>query len=221
MNRSTHHSFCYRNSLSIFAISFFLIFLIAQAITGWREYDKILLNAGHPAITLAAYLGTGNFLEITFENWESEFLQMFLYVVATIWFRQIGSAESKSLDGKEDVDRQPQPGKKAPWPVNRGGLILAIYKNSLSLAFLAFFLGSLWLHALGSYWNYQAEQEMDGKVVEGFLVFLLGSRFWSESFQNWQSEFMAIAAIVILSIYLRQQGSPESKPVDMPHDETP
>lgn len=221
MNQVTVHSFLYRNSLAIFSLGFFLIFLVAQALTGWEEYNNTLADAGRSAIALTSYLLTGNFLEVTFENWESEFLQMSVYIIATIWLRQAGSAESKKLDGKEDVDRQPQAKPDAPWPVRKGGFLLKLYQNSLSLMFLLLFLISFWLHAFGSFENYRAEQGMEGKAAESFLAYLLSTRLWFESFQNWQSEFLAIAAIVILSIYLRQHGSPESKPVDMPHSETP
>jgi hypothetical protein len=215
------HSFLFRNGLAIFSLGFFLIFLVGQAVTGWHEYNDRLADAGQPGIALFAYLLTGNFVEVTFENWESEFLQMFIYVVATIWLRQAGSAESKALEGDEDVDREPKASPDAPWPVRRGGLVLAIYKRSLSIAFALLFVMSFWLHARGSYADYRAEQAMDGKLAEGFLAYLGDSRLWFESFQNWQSEFLSVAAIVLLSVYLRQQGSPESKPVDTPNSETP
>src|SRR5688500_2209864 len=100
-------------------------------------------------LSFIQYLGSGHFLEPTFENWESEFLQMGLYVLLTVWLRQKGSSESKKIDEEEEVDREPKPGPEAPWPVNAGGLWLTLYKNSLTIAFFTLFLASFVLHALG------------------------------------------------------------------------
>lgn len=213
--------FIHRNGLSIFAIGFFLLFWALQAWTGWLENNEELKEKGAHALSLGAYLLSGSFAEVTFENWESEFLQMFLYVIATVKLRQMGSSESKAMDRAEDVDAEPKPSAKAPWPVRKGGWVLALYKNSLSIAFLILFLVSFGLHAAGSYRDYVTEEQLKSQLPDGFIGFLGQPRFWFESFQNWQSEFLAIASIVILSIWLRQHGSPESKPVDMPHDETP
>jgi hypothetical protein len=121
------------------------------------------------------------------------------------------------------VDRDPRQSKRknAPGPVRRGGFVLKLYENSLSLAFLLFFLISIAMHAVSGARVYNEEQIEHGHLEQlGTLQYAGTSRFWFESFQNWQSEFLAIAAMVILSIYLRQRGSPESKPVDSPHDET-
>ena len=146
---------------------------------------------------------------------------MGLYVFLTISLRQQGSSESKDLEKREEVDREPDPNKKdAPWPVKRGGFLLALYKNSLSLAFVLLFITSFLLHAGGSFNKYNEEQSFEGKSKVSLSEFIGDSRFWFESFQNWQSEFIAVISIVVLSIYLRQKGSPESKPVDASHEET-
>jgi hypothetical protein len=146
---------------------------------------------------------------------------MAMYVLLTVWLRQQGSSESKKLDEEEAVDREPSPNKKgAPWPVKKGGLMLTLYKNSLSIAFGILFLTSFALHASGSFKNYNEEQMFEGKHPVSFGEFMHLSRFWFESFQNWQSEFVAVISIVVLSIYLRQKGSPESKPVDASDSET-
>ena len=146
---------------------------------------------------------------------------MGLYVLLTISLRQQGSSESKDLEEKEEVDREPDPNRKdAPWPVKKGGLALAIYKNSLSLAFVLLFVTSFLLHAGGSFNKYNEEQIFKGKPKLSLSEFIGESRFWFESFQNWQSEFIAVISIVVLSIYLRQKGSPESKPVDASLEET-
>ena len=215
------YPFLYRNGLSIFALAFFLIFWAAQAFTGWLEHNQDLQEKGGTALAFGAYLLSGSFAEVTFENWESEFLQMFLYVLATVKLRQMGSSESKALDKPEDVDAEPKAAPDAPWPVRKGGWVLSLYKRSLSIAFLLLFLASFGLHAAGSYGDYVNDAHLKHEVPKAFIGFLGEPRFWFESFQNWQSEFLAIASIVLLSIWLRQFGSPESKPVDMPHSATP
>ncbi|WP_336720036.1 DUF6766 family protein [Chryseobacterium indologenes] len=134
-------------------------------------------------------------------------------------FRQKGSSESKSMTEKEEVDREPVVHSKAPWPVKKGGIWLKLYKHSLSLAFAILFLASLILHFYGSLTDFNDEQIMKSKPPVTALQYISESRFWFESFQNWQSEFLAVASLVLLSIWLRERGSPESKPVDMPHSE--
>jgi hypothetical protein len=215
------HSFLHRNGLSLVLVAFFLISFLGQVFTGLREYNHDLEEYDQPPVVLSEYLTRGHFYQTTFENWESEFLQMGMYVLLTIWLRQQGSSESKTLSGEEEVDRKPDPKRKnAPWPVKKGGVILSIYKNSLSLAFLLLFLISFSLHAYGSLNHYNEEQLLQQKSAISLGEFMQCSRFWFESFQNWQSEFVAVISIVVLSIFLRQQGSPESKPVDAPDKET-
>lgn len=218
--KKQQHSFVYRNGLSIVFLSILLIFLIAQAYTGWLQFNKELEEKGMQEIAFGPYLSSPHFLEATFENWESEFLQMGMYVILTVMLRQWGSAESKPLDKKEPVDREPKPGKDAPWPVNKGGWWLKIYKHSLSLAFFFLFIISFTLHFIGSLGTYNLDQIAQNQPPATASEYIGNSKFWFESFQNWQSEFLAVAAIVILSIFLRQWGSPESKPVDAPHSET-
>lgn len=220
MVRKSKASFIYKNGLSLVFIFLTAVALGGQAVFGWFEYKKELIEKHVEQISFSQYLTSGHFIEATFENWESEFLQMALYVIATIKLRQIGSSESKKIEGGEEVDREPKPHKNAPWAVKQGGFILKIYKNSLSLAFIILFLISFCLHVHGSLKSYNFNQQIEGKPVETVGEFLLNSKLWFESFQNWQSEFLSVFAIVFLSIYLRQQGSPESKPVDAPDMET-
>jgi hypothetical protein len=213
--------FLYENSLLLVVTAMVLLTLVGQTLTGWHEYNGELEDMHLLPLSLGQYLTSGHFLEATFENWESEFLQMGLYVMLTIWLRQKGSSESKKLYEEEEVDREPDPSKKdAPWPVKRGGWVLALYKQSLSLAFFLLFFASMWLHAKGGSEVYNIEQKQDGKPQISTVEYMQTSRFWFESLQNWQSEFLSIVAIVGLSIFLRQQGSPESKPVDASCDET-
>ena len=167
----------------------------------------------------STYLGTGHFGEATFENWESEFLQMAFYVLLTIYLYQVGSSESKRPDTLEIVDLDPRdsPQKdRAPWPVRTGGLVLVLYEHSLSLAFALLFLASLTLHAITGVVHYNEERMAHGEPAATIIEYASSSQFWFESFQNWQSEFLSLAAMVGFTIFLRQRGSPESKPVDAP-----
>ena len=211
------------NGLSLVVFSLFVVTLVAQALSGFLEHNDERSAHDEPEITLAAYLTSDHFIEATAENWESEFLQMAMFVLLTISLYQRGSSESKELDAPEAVDRDPRKSQKrpgTPWPVVRGGWVLRIYENSLSLAFIVLFLVSFWLHAVGGAGEYSADQIAHGEAPVGVLGYLGTARFWFESFQNWQSEFLSLAAMVWLSIYLRQRGSPESKPVDAPHWQT-
>ncbi len=214
-------SFFYRNGLTLVLLLLFTGSFIGQVLTGLSEHNQELQEHGRRAQQLSEYFTSGHFLQTTFENWESEFLQMGMYVLLTVRLRQLGSSESKGLDGKEPVDRLPDPEKtSAPWPVKKGGLILKLYSNSLSIAFVLLFLLSYCLHAMGSLKNFNEEQLLKGKPTVAMGTFMTQSRFWFESFQNWQSEFVAVISIVVLSIFLRQHGSPESKPVDAGDHET-
>lgn len=218
------HRIIYENGLSIVLVVCFSLFLIGQGVTGWMVYNSDQQEHQGQAISFTAYLVHPHFLEATMENWESEFLQMFFFIVLTALLYQKRSAESKKLDETEAVDRDPhQTGrrKNLPWPVQKGGFILKIYENSLSLAFLILFLGSFFLHAVGGAAQFTEEQSLHGQTerVSAF-TYMATSRFWFESLQNWQSEFLAVGAMVVLTIFLRQRGSPESKPVDSPHGQT-
>jgi hypothetical protein len=209
------------NGLTIALLAFFFAFWSAQTFTGWRVYNDEQKQHNEAPVTLSGYIGSAHWMEATFENWESEFLQMGAYVILTTFLFQKGSAESKDPDKAEETDRKPDPTRKdAPEPVKKGGLILALYRNSLSLAFFGLFLLSFGLHAIGGAREYSQQQIQYGQKPVSVWEFLGTSQFWFQSFQNWQSEFLAVASIVVLSIRLRQQGSPQSKPVDAPHSET-
>jgi uncharacterized protein DUF6766 len=212
------------NGLTIVLVSFFLIFWVGQSVAGYRQHNNEQREHGQPEVTFGSYLKSAHFWEATAENWESEFLQMFGYVILTVFLFQKGSSESKDPNKKEPVDRDPRKSRdkaNAPGPVRRGGLALKLYENSLSLAFLLFFLISIAMHAVSGAAEYNQEQSEHGEPSNlSALKYAGTSRFWFESFQNWQSEFLALVAMVVLSIFLRQRGSPESKPVDTPHGET-
>ena len=208
------------NSLSIVFFLLFLLALIGQLYTGFNQHNKERKEDGQSTISLSSYFRSGHFLQATFENWESEFLQMALFVVLTISLRQKGSSESKSFE-PEEVDREPSPTKKdAPWPVRKGGWVLEVYKHSLTIALGLLFIVSFAVHLYGSLKDENEQLMQKGLPAESIGGYIASPRFWFESFQNWQSEFLSVFAIVILSIYLRQKGSPQSKPVDASHSET-
>lgn len=209
------------NSLSLVFIVLFFVALIGQIFTGFAEHNKERKQEGHSEVSMSAYLHSGHFIQSTFENWESEFLQMALFVVLTISLRQKGSSESKKCEGKEEVDREPsadRPG--APWAVRKGGWILKLYQHSLTIALLMLFVISFVLHLYGSLKDENEQLLLKGLPTETLGAYITDSRFWFESFQNWQSEFLSVFAIVVFSIFLRQKGSPQSKPVDAPNSET-
>ncbi len=212
------------NGLSIVLLVLFFFSVAGQSITGFHEYNQDQQEHQQSTIGFTEYLASGHFVEAIFENWESEFLQMGMYVLLTAFLFQKGSPESKKLDEKEEVDRDPEKtskkGKDVPWPVRRGGLILKLYENSLCLALFLLFLLSFLLHAAGGAKAYSQDQIEHGGQAVSMIQYLGTSRFWFESFQNWQSEFLSIAVLIIFSIFLRQKGSPESKPVDAPHGQT-
>ena len=210
------------NGLSIVLFVLFATTLVGQSVAGHRFHNQEQRDHDQPEIGYVEYLRSPAFVEATAENWESEFLQMAFYVILTVFLFQKGSSESKDPEGEESVDREPDPKKKdAPWPVKQGGLVLHIYKNSLSLALFGLFVVSFAAHAIGGAGDYNEEQREHGKPGDmSALAYMRTSRFWFESLQNWQSEFLAGLWIVVLSIWLRQAGSPESKPVDAAHFET-
>jgi hypothetical protein len=211
------------NGLSIALLVLFAITLIGQFLTGFAEYNEDLKTHNKPQITHPQYLTSGHFLEAVFENMESEFLQMAVYVVFTVFLFQKGSSESKTPGTVHRVDLilKDNPDKEnTPWAIKKGGIYLLIYQNSLSLAFVLLFLISFFLHAYGGAKDYNQNQLEHNLPTVSLPEFMTTSRFWFESLQNWQSEFFSIAMMVLLSIFLRQKGSPESKPVDAPHSQT-
>jgi hypothetical protein len=211
------------HGLLIANLSLFVIFFVGMIVTGAAAYSQEQLEHGSSAVSALQYLGTGDFVEATFENWESEFLQMGMYVVLTIFLFQRGSAESKELDKPAPQDEDPRTvehNSSTPWPVRRGGLVLVLYENSLALLFAALFIASFLLHAAGGADAYSEDQVAHGGAAVNMWQFMATSEFWFQSFQNWQSEFMVVAVFIGASIFLRQRGSSQSKPVADPHYET-
>ena len=213
--------FLKRNALSIAFLILMVFSLAGQIYTGWHEHNDFLVSYNRSGTDLSTYLISGHFLQSTFENWESEFFQMALFVILTIYMKQEGSSESRPMeDSSSDKEGECEPLKNSPWPVKKGGIALIFYKYSLSIVLTLLFLLSFGLHWYGSFLDFNEQQLLDGKPITTSIEYLGHSKFWFESFQNWQSEFLSIFAIIFLSIYLRQAGSSQSKKVNAPHDET-
>jgi hypothetical protein len=210
-------------ALTMALMAMFLFFLAGQVVAGFLEYNDTLTAHGHGPIAMTAYFGTGHLWESVFENWESEFLQMAVFILLTTCLVQRGSPESRRPHVKELVDADPRlfaDSPDAPWPVRRGGWVLRVYENSLGLAFVLLFVFSWAGHAWAGYYEFAADQAEHRQAARSFVEYLGSPRFWFESFQNWQSEFLSIALMVWLAVYLRQRYSPESKPVHTPHRTT-
>lgn len=216
------------HALSLAAVGLFLFSFLGQVLAGRADYNADQEAHGQPPVSLAGYFGTGHFGEATLENWESEFLQMAVFIFLTAFLVQRGSAESRKPDddpdaGKEPIDEDPRKhvgNPRAPWPVRRGGIALAVYRHSLSITLFLLFAASFAGHAVTGAVEYSEEQAAHGQPGVSALAYLGTPHFWFESFQNWQSEFLSVWALTILSIWLRQHGSPESKPVHAPHEQT-
>ena len=209
--------------LTLVLLLMFAVSALGQVATGFAEYNDEHRAHGQPPVTLQTYLGTGHPWEALFENWESEFLQMAVFVLLTTALVQKGSPESRRPGVREPVDIDPRDFANhpdAPWPVRRGGWVLRVYEHSLGLAFVLLFMVSWLGHALGGYAEFADDAALHGQPHPALGDYVSSSRFWFESFQNWQSEFLAIASMVWLAVYLRQRWSPESKPVHAPHGET-
>lgn len=197
------------HGLSIVLTALFVVFWAAQAYAGFRVHSEDALQHGGEMVSFATYLGSGHFWQATAENWESEFLQMGCYVILTTRLFQRGSAESNDPDKAAELAAQRRRKRKS-W----------LYRNSLSLAFLVLFAISFFMHALGGLVQMNEERKEHGEAAETLAGFLQDAEFWFQSFQNWQSEFLAVLSIVVLSIFLRQDGSPESKDVEDPNWKT-
>lgn len=220
-SRGTLRDWVHDRALTLALMAFFAIFLAGQVVAGFYEYNESKHEHGETSVSAAQYLVTGHLWESIFENWESEFLQMAVFVLLTTVLIQKGSPESRRPHVRELVDVDPR-GHAAdpdvPWPVRRGGWVLRLYENSLGLAFVVLFLLSWAGHAMGGYLDFSDDRVTHGLTKPSFQQYLQSAQFWFESFQNWQSEFLAMASMVWLSVYLRQRYSPESKPVHAPHD---
>lgn len=201
--------FLRNNGLSLVLAGLFIVFWAGQAISGWHVQNEDRLRFGKAATSFSDYLWSGHFWQSTGENWESEFLQMGFYVILTSFLYQKGSAESKDPDESE-TDKIPASHRSVSF----------LYRNSLSLAFLLLFVMAFGIHAAGGFIEENENRSEHQLPAQSLSEFITSSQFWFQSFQNWQSEFLAVLSIVILSIFLRQKGSPESKAIGQPNSKT-
>jgi hypothetical protein len=211
------------NGLTIALLGLFVISIAGQGWAGWlHEAEEQALHA-QPPPELFAYLTGGAFLSAVFENWESEFLQMAVFVVLTAYLIQRGSAESKDPDEASPEDRDPAldaDKPDAPWPVRSGALARTLYSHSLGITLALLFAVSFVAHWVNST-RHAAEQAVaHGQTPPTLAARLADAEFWFESFQNWQSEFLSTAVLIVLAIFLRERGSSQSKPVGAPHAKT-
>jgi hypothetical protein len=213
------------NGLSLFFAAIFLLALFGQAVSGLARYNQDQLSSGADPVSFWAYVSSSSFAVDVAENWQSEYLQFFLMIVVTVWLVQRGSTESKKVDdvGTES-DEQQKVGRHAqddsPGWARLGGWRTAVYSWSLASVMGLFFLGSLLAQSIAGRAAYNAEQLGQFSDPVSWVGYVTSADFWSRTLQNWQSEFLAVCSAVLFSIYLRQRGSPESKPVGEPHDAT-
>ena len=214
--------FIRNNSLSLAMFGIFFLSIAGMSVAGWQTNNETLSEHSRPTISYGTYLTGGEFIEGVFENWESEFLQMWALIVLTVYLRQKGSADSKPMHGKAKQDTSSRYAiiRAASWSKRGQGIRHFIYSHSLSLAMFALFVGSFTLHAIGGAQAYNEEASQHGTSHVSVLGFMGTSQFWYESLQNWQSEFLAIGSLLVLSIVLRERGSPQSKPVGRTYDRT-
>jgi hypothetical protein len=213
-------TFSRNNGLAIAMFGIFLASLIGMSVVGWHHENEQLVEHSQPSQSYTAYIASGNFAEAVFENWESEFLQMWALVILTVFLYQKGSDESKPLRGKAEQDTSSRYSilRASSWSNRKRALKHAFYSRSLGLTLLCFFILSFTLHAIGgtSAHNQEAQQHSEESI--GVIQYIGTSQFWFESLQNWQSEFLAVGTLLVLSIKLRERGSPESKPVGKKYD---
>jgi hypothetical protein len=213
------------NGLTLFFLGLFLVTVAAQAAVGVAGYNHDQIAHHGEPISIGSYLVNSTFAAALMENWQSEFLQTLLFVCATIWLVQRGSPESKEL-GDEGMrsDEEEMVGEHArddsPKWARAGGVRRALYGHSLALVVGGIFIGSWLAQALTGRVSYNAQQLDHQEAPVSFPAYLVTPDFWERTLQNWQSEFLALAASTILAVYLRQRGSTQSKPVGRPHDET-
>jgi hypothetical protein len=217
--------FLSENSLSLFFLALFLLSLVGQSIAGMYEYNEQQLQHGEATASYLRYLVSSEFGADLLENWQSEWLQFWTFALATIWFVQRGSAESKR---PEDVGRETEEqqliGRYAPrnaprWAKVRGWR-LTLFSNSFFIVMGLIFLATWLAQSFAAWTVYNNEQQAHDSQTVSWLSYLGTGNFWDRSLQNWQSEFLAVGTIVVFTIYLRQRGSPESKPVGATHEQT-
>jgi hypothetical protein len=217
--------FARERSLSLVFLGLFLAALVAQALVGHSDFNNEQLDHQDPAMSFGRYVTSSAFLVDVMENWQSEYLQFALFIAATVWLVQRGSTESKPLGRQgtqSDADQKVREHARADSPAwaRAGGWRLFVYSNSLLAVMVAIWIGSWFAQLVTGRIVYNTEQFSHQEAGVNLWQYAGTSDFWDRTLQNWQSEFLAVASMVVFSIWLRQRGSPESKPVGEPHDST-
>jgi hypothetical protein len=223
--------FLKHNGLSLAFGAIFLLALGFQALAGWQEFNNNevahaqLSNERPDTISFGRYLTSSDFGQAVMENWQSEYLQFSLFIFGTVWLLQRGSPESKELNKAGTESDQAQKvgshaDSRSPRWARVGGVRTFIYSNSLLIVMTAIFLGSWFAQSVTGWTEYNTEQLDHEQPTLSWLGYVGSADFWQTTLQNWQSEFLAVGSMAILTVYLRQRGSPESKPVGAPHDAT-
>jgi len=218
-------TFLRHNGLSLFFGLIFLASLVGQALAGWQQFNAEQVGEQLGRISLAQYVTSADFGVDVAENWQSEFLQFSIYLLATVWLVQRGSPESKR---PEEVGRESEEDQKigehadpeSPGWAKRGGWRTAVYSSSLGLVMGAVFLGSWLVQSVAGWAAYNETRLQQLREPISWPQYLVNADFWARTLQNWQSEFLAVGTMAVLAIYLRQRGSSQSKPVGAPHDAT-
>jgi hypothetical protein len=214
-----------QNSLSLVFLVLFLVAVFGQSLAGQRAYNEEQLEHGSATISYARYLTSSDFGQAVTENWQSEFLQFSLFILATVWLVQRGSNESKKPEcaGLESDEKQlvgPHAQRNSPRWAKVGGFRTWVFSNSLLLVMAAIFVAAWFVQSATGWTKYNAEQRDHDAPTVSWAGYVSSSSFWEDTLQNWQSEFLAVGTMAVFTIYLRQRGSPESKPVGAPHTET-
>lgn len=212
--------FLRNNGLSIVMFGIFFVAIVGMSFAGWQSDNRERQDHHQPVQGYGEYVTGGGFIEAVFENWESEFLQMWALVMLTVFLYQKGSADSKPLRGKAAQDTRSRYViiKAQDWRRRRRAAAHWLYAHSLGLALLVIFIVSFLLHAVGGVDAHNESVRLHGGQTLGLGEYMTSSKFWFESLQNWQSEFLAVGVLMVLSIYLRERGSTESKPVGKKFD---
>jgi hypothetical protein len=218
-------TFVKHNGLSLAFLALFLIALLLQAVAGHADFNEDQARHGDPSMSFGRYIVSSEFATAVLENWQSEYLQFTLFILLTVWLLQRGSPESKE-PGKEgrESDEQQRVGAHAdessPKWARARGLRRILYENSLLIVMGAIWVGSWFAQSVTGVAEYNSERLDHHQAPVSWSEYLTRADFWEKTLQNWQSEFLAVGSMAILAVYLRQRGSPESKPVGAPHHAT-
>lgn len=213
-------TFTRNNGLSTAMFGIFIASLIGMSIVGWHHENDELEEHSRPTQSYVTYIKSGGFAEAVFENWESEFLQMWALVILTVFLYQKGADESKPLRGSAEQETRSRFSiiRASSWPKKKRALKHAIYSHSLGLSLLVLFIFSFSMHAVGGTSAHNEEAQQHNQPTASVMEYVRTSQFWFESLQNWQSEFLAVGTLILLSIKFRERGSNESKPVGKKYD---